>query len=162
MARVTIRIDLGTHGAVGPGKVRLLELIGESGSISAAGRAMGMSYRRAWMLIAGLNQCFREPVVETKLGGSRGGGAALTRLGRDLVGHYRALEAATARVGADRLAAIDTEVARDSSARRARGATAAAIRAAAHSPLMPRRRRRTGASATSAGRPRAVPKKRSR
>ncbi len=160
MARVTIRIDLGPHGAVGPGKVRLLELIGETGSISAAGRTMGMSYRRAWMLIAGMNQCFREPVVETKLGGSRGGGAALTRLGRDLVGHYRALELAAAKVGADRLAAIDTEVARGK--RRARGATAEAIRAAAQSPLMPRRRRRAGATGKSARPPRSRAARRAR
>jgi molybdate transport system regulatory protein len=140
MARVTIRIDLGPRGAVGPGKVRLLELIGESGSISAAGRAMGMSYRRAWLLIDGLNGCFREPVVETQLGGARGGGAALTRLGRDLVTHYRALERAFAKVGASRLAAIDTEVAgaRAPKGRKAHGRAGKAAR----SPLMPPRRHR--------------------
>ena len=68
-ARLTIRIDFGGHGALGPGKVRLPELIGAQGSISAAGRAMGMSYRRAWLLIDSLNQAFREPVVATQHGG---------------------------------------------------------------------------------------------
>jgi len=70
VAKLTIRIDLSDHGAIGPGKIRLLELVGESGSISAAGRAMNMSYRRAWMLIDNLNRCFRSPVVETQLGGT--------------------------------------------------------------------------------------------
>src|SRR5262249_6783746 len=78
MAKVTIRIDLSDRGAIGPGKIRLLELVGESGSISAAGRAMSMSYRRAWLLIDGLNQCFRTPVVETQLGGNCGGCTILT------------------------------------------------------------------------------------
>ena len=73
VARLTIRIDLSDHGAIGPGKIRLLELIGESGSISAAGRAMNMSYRHAWLLIDGVNRCFRVPVVETQLGGARAG-----------------------------------------------------------------------------------------
>ncbi|HYB40349.1 MAG TPA: LysR family transcriptional regulator [Candidatus Methylomirabilis sp.] len=139
MAKVTIRIDLGARAAVGPGKVRLLELIGESGSISAAGRAMGMSYRRAWTLIAGLNQCFRQPVVETRLGGTRGGGAALTRPGRDLVAHYRSLERDTAKVAAGRLAAIDANLA-GRPAPRARGTARSPARGP--SPLMPRRRRR--------------------
>src|SRR5262245_62503633 len=81
MAKLTVRVDLKPGAAVGPGKIRLLELIGESGSISAAGRSMGMSYRRAWTLVAGINRLFREPAVETQLGGTRGGGAALTRFG---------------------------------------------------------------------------------
>lgn len=75
MARLTIRIDLTDHHAIGPGKVKLLELVGESGSISAAGRAMGMSYRRAWTLVDGLNRSFRSLLVTTQPGGARGGGA---------------------------------------------------------------------------------------
>src|SRR5262245_12415982 len=107
MAKVTIRIDLSDRGAIGPGKIRLLELVGESGSISAAGRAMNMSYRRAWLLIDGLNQCFRAPVVETQLGGNRGGGAVLTQLGHDVIARYRAIERAAMKVGAAELAALD-------------------------------------------------------
>src|ERR1700733_1183912 len=69
MVRVTIRIDLSDEDAVGPGKIRLLELIRDTGSISAAGRAMEMSYRRAWLLVEELNGLFRKKVATTKLGG---------------------------------------------------------------------------------------------
>ena len=64
--RLTIRVDFGAHGALGPGKIRLMELIGEKGSITAAGRAMKMSYRRAWLLVDALNRMFREPLIETQ------------------------------------------------------------------------------------------------
>lgn len=87
-----LRIDFGEHGALGPGKVRLMELIAELGSISAAGRAMGMSYRRAWLLVDALNASFREPLVEKQTGGSGGGGAGLTKLGREVVARYRRIE----------------------------------------------------------------------
>lgn len=92
MARLILRVELGGERAIGPGKIQLLELIGELGSIAAAGRAMGMSYRRAWLLVDSLNQCFREPVVSTQLGGRAGGGAGLTPFGNALVEHYRAME----------------------------------------------------------------------
>ncbi|MCC7275737.1 MAG: LysR family transcriptional regulator [Alphaproteobacteria bacterium] len=105
-ARLTLRIDLGEHGALGPGKVRLLELIDGHGSISAAGRAMGMSYRRAWLLVDSLNQTFRDPVVSTQHGGSGGGGAALTAAGRGLVRRYRAMESAAETAAAEHLAAL--------------------------------------------------------
>ena len=75
MSRLTLRIDFDGGRALGPGKVRLLELVGETGSISAAGRAMGMSYRRAWLLVDALNQTFSQPVTETRGGGAGGGGA---------------------------------------------------------------------------------------
>ena len=78
MARLTIRIDLPPAGQIGPGKAKLLELIGETGSISAAGRALDMSYRRAWLLVDAMNHIFKEPVVSTMLGGKAGGGARLT------------------------------------------------------------------------------------
>src|SRR6266852_3785475 len=92
LARLTLRLDFSRDRAVGPGKIRLLELIGPSGSISAAGRAMDMSYRRAWLLIEDLNLTFSHPVVMTQLGGSHGGGATLTPLGTQLIEHYRAME----------------------------------------------------------------------
>jgi molybdate transport system regulatory protein len=93
---LTIRIDFGAFGYLGPGKVALMELISRHGSISAAGKEMGMSYRRAWLLVDEINHIFREPLVETQMGGSGGGGARLTRLGRDVVGRYRAIEGAAA------------------------------------------------------------------
>ena len=92
MAKLTLRVDFGDHGAVGPGKIRLLELIETEGSIAAAGRAMGMSYRRAWLLIDEMNGCFRRPLVQKQLGGNGGGGAALTVFGRQIVKHYRDIE----------------------------------------------------------------------
>jgi molybdate transport system regulatory protein len=92
MAKLTLRIELGEAGAIGPGKIRLLELLQETGSISAAGRAMDMSYRRAWLLIDALNQAFRRPVVATQLGGKNGGGAALTAFGEELIARYRDME----------------------------------------------------------------------
>ena len=95
-AGLTIRIDLGRFGYLGPGKIALMELISKHGSISAAGRRMGMSYRRAWLLVDEINQIFREPLVATQLGGSGGGGARLTQLGREVVAPYRAIEGASA------------------------------------------------------------------
>ncbi len=90
--RLTVRIDFGSDRALGPGKVRLLEAIHKTGSISQAGRSLGMSYRRAWLLVDDLNRCFRQPVVTTQPGGARGGGAALTRFGRELIKKYRSIE----------------------------------------------------------------------
>jgi molybdate transport system regulatory protein len=92
MARLTLRVDLAPFGAVGHGKIRLLEIVDETGSISAAGRTMNMSYRRAWLLIDELNHLFKNPLVRTRLGGSTGGGAELTPFGKSLVRHYRAIE----------------------------------------------------------------------
>src|SRR5215813_2322888 len=106
MAKLTLRVDFHPDGAVGPGKIELLERIDSLGSIAAAGRAMRMSYRRAWELIDSINQCFREPLVSKQLGGTDGGGARLTRLGRDVVQHYRAIEQKAARATAKHLAAI--------------------------------------------------------
>ncbi len=106
-ARLTLRVDLGPEQAIGPGKIKLLETIASTGSISQAGRALGMSYRRAWLLVADLNQCFREPVVAAQTGGSRGGGAALTPFGTQLVAHYRAIEKTAHRAGARHLKQIE-------------------------------------------------------
>jgi molybdate transport system regulatory protein len=93
MPGVSLRLQFSDDRALGPGKVRLLELIGETGSISAAGRAMSMSYRRAWLLVDELNHMFREPVVVSRLGGTSGGGATLTAFGEDVIKRYRAIEA---------------------------------------------------------------------
>jgi len=107
MSGLTIRIVFGEGRAVGPGKIRLLELIGETGSIAAAGRAMAMSYRRAWLLIDELNAMFRHKVVETQMGGTGGGGAHLTDFGRDLVREYRAIESAAGESAAPALRKLD-------------------------------------------------------
>src|SRR5579872_4140240 len=90
--RLTLRVDFGTDQAIGPGKVRLLEAIKRTGSISQAGRALGMSYRRAWLLVDDMNRCFREPVVTAQPGGAQGGGAALTVFGEKVVSKYRTIE----------------------------------------------------------------------
>jgi len=90
--RLTVRVDFGSARALGPGKIRLLEAIGKTGSISQAGRSLDMSYRRAWLLVDDLNHCFREPVVTTQPGGAQGGGAALTPFGLDLIAKYRSIE----------------------------------------------------------------------
>jgi len=92
MASLTIRVDFSRTRGIGPGKIRLLELIAETGSISAAGRAMDMSYRRAWLLLDELNTMFREPVATTAQGGRAGGGARLTPFGKRLVRGYRKME----------------------------------------------------------------------
>lgn len=92
MARLSIRIDLDQDGRLGPGKVLLLERIAECGSISAAGRSMKMSYRRAWDLVADINAAFSRPLVSARMGGRQGGGARLTELGQELVRRYRAIE----------------------------------------------------------------------
>ena len=91
--RLTLRVDLGPGQSIGPGKVRLLDAVAETGSISSAGRKLGMSYRRAWMLIDDLNTSFESKVVSTTLGGKEGGGAKLTAFGLDLVKRYREIEA---------------------------------------------------------------------
>ena len=92
-SRLTLRVDLGSGRALGPGKIRLLEAIEKTGSISQAGRTLGMSYRRAWLLVDDMNNCFRDPVIAAQPGGAHGGGATLTRFGQQLVERYRAIEA---------------------------------------------------------------------
>ena len=87
-----LRLDFGGERSLGPGKVRLLELIDETGSISAAGRALKMSYRQAWLLIDELNRMFREPLVTSQIGGGGGGGAAVTKAGTSVIRLYRGME----------------------------------------------------------------------
>jgi len=103
--RFSVRLDFTPGGRLGPGKVQLLEAIEKTGSISAAGRSMQMSYRRAWLLVDDLNRIFRSPLVEAQPGGAKGGGARLTALGRDIVANYRAVETTA-------LSAAATEIAR--------------------------------------------------
>jgi molybdate transport system regulatory protein len=105
--RLTLRLDFSNGHRLGPGKVRLLEAIDQHGSISAAGRALGMSYRRAWLLVDEINRAFTQPAVAGQTGGNGGGGTALTDWGRELISLYRGLEAASAGAGADGLARID-------------------------------------------------------
>ena len=90
--RLSIRVDLASGARIGPGKVAVLEEIERSGSISAAGRALRMSYRRTWELVEDLNVNLGGPVVATEAGGSGGGGASLTPLGKAVIARYRAIE----------------------------------------------------------------------
>ncbi|MBI3504969.1 MAG: LysR family transcriptional regulator [Proteobacteria bacterium] len=122
MARLTLRVDLGPDQAIGPGKIRLLEAVRDTGSISEAGRSLAMSYRRAWLLVADLNRCFREPVVITQLGGRRGGGAALTAFGRKLVAHYRGIEKEAHAATAKRLRQLEAALQAPSRRKRRSGA----------------------------------------
>jgi molybdate transport system regulatory protein len=90
---LTLRVLAGDFPAMGPGKARLVTLIDSTGSISAAAREMGMSYRRAWQLVDAMNASFAEPLVVTAVGGKRGGGAAVTDFGRRVVDDYHRMEA---------------------------------------------------------------------
>lgn len=99
---LTLRILGRDSPAMGPGRAELIARIDRSGSISAAARAMGMSYRRAWQLVDAINESFREPVVVTAVGGRRGGGAVVTAFGKHLVERYRVMERkASAAIAAD-------------------------------------------------------------
>jgi molybdate transport system regulatory protein len=91
-ARPRFRLQLKHGVAIGPGKAELLERIAELGSISAAGRAMGMGYRTAWLMVGSMNAHFREPLVSSTKGGVNGGGAALTPLGAEVLRRYRTME----------------------------------------------------------------------
>ncbi len=106
MPRLTLRIDFESGSQIGHGKIRLLELIAEHGSISRAAREMKMSYRRAWLLADETNRMFAKPVLETQHGGPGGGFARLTPFGRSVIGHYRAIEGQAAKAGRAHLAAL--------------------------------------------------------
>jgi molybdate transport system regulatory protein len=108
--RLTVRVDFGSDRALGPGKVRLLEAVRDSGSISQAGRSLDMSYRRAWLLIDDMNRCFREPVVAAQPGGAQGGGAALTAFGEELIAKYRAIEAQATAAAKQQLRDLETSL----------------------------------------------------
>lgn len=89
---LTLRVLGPGSPAIGPGKAALITEIAKTGSISAAARAMGMSYRRAWQLVEALNESFVDPVVLTEIGGKRGGGTTVTPFGLELVRRFRAME----------------------------------------------------------------------
>ncbi|HEX3537993.1 MAG TPA: winged helix-turn-helix domain-containing protein [Stellaceae bacterium] len=112
MATLTLRLDFAPGQSIGHGKIRLLEAVREHGSISAAGRSMRMSYRRAWLLIDELNRMFAEPLIETKHGGTAGGGAELTAFGQRVVDRYRSIEANALAAGAKDLADLAAAVGR--------------------------------------------------
>ncbi|MDE2404464.1 MAG: winged helix-turn-helix domain-containing protein [Sphingomonadales bacterium] len=92
--KIKLQILCGDEIAMGPGKADLLDAIAREGSISAAGRAMAMSYRRAWLLVDAMNRCWREPLVHAAPGRSASGGARLTPLGEQVLAQYRALQRA--------------------------------------------------------------------
>ncbi|ABE44413.1 winged helix-turn-helix domain-containing protein [Polaromonas sp. JS666] len=92
--------------AIGPGKVALLEAVAEAGSISAAARQLGMSYRRAWLLIDEVNRALSLPAVNTTAGGARGGGAALTPVGQEIIKRYRSIESRSRAAAADDIDAL--------------------------------------------------------
>ncbi len=104
--RLSIRVDLPGGGRVGPGKIALLEAIGREGSISAGGRALRMSYRRAWALVEDLNAAMGTVLVVATTGGAGGGGARLTPAGTALVAGYRAIERQATALAARQMAAL--------------------------------------------------------
>lgn len=109
---IRFRIDFHDRCSVGIGKITLLEAIARTGSLSQAARDIGMSYRRAWLLIDSMNTDFDTPVISATIGGSGGGGARLTSFGRELVRAYRKLEARLASLTAQHMSAIAGHVAR--------------------------------------------------
>lgn len=112
LTRATLRLYFGAF-VFGPGKADLLEAISAQGSISAAGRAMGMSYKRAWSLVEEMNAAFADPLVESVRGGAHGGGAQLTAAGEAVLAEYRRLIARLLTEGADEVAAIGVRVRSD-------------------------------------------------
>ena len=100
MLKLKAQLYCGDEIAMGPGKAALMETIVREGSISAAARAIGMSYRRAWLLVDAMNRCWAEPLVETAAGGAKGGGARLSETGMAVLARYRAMEATIAQAAA--------------------------------------------------------------
>jgi molybdate transport system regulatory protein len=107
MPRLTLRIDFENGSQIGHGKIRLLELIAQHGSISRAAKQMNMSYRRAWLLADEMNRMFKSPVLETQHGGAGGGAARLTSFGHAVIGHYRAIESQTMKTFGKELAELE-------------------------------------------------------
>ena len=101
-----LRVTLTDDFYLGPGRADLMELIAETGSIAAAGKRMGMSYKRAWSLVQALNDGFGKPLIETSRGGAAQGGAALTPLGAEVLRRYRQMQAATRQAIAEDVAAL--------------------------------------------------------
>jgi len=112
LPRLSVRIDLDAEGRIGPGKVLLLENIRRFGSISAAGRAMDMSYKRAWDLVDEINRVCRQAAVERQTGGKNGGGAVLTPFGISLIARYRKIERDALGAVRKDLQALKTDISR--------------------------------------------------
>lgn len=112
--RVVLRIDFDDERYIGHGRIRLLELIGEHGSIARAAKAMGMSYKRAWYLMDEFNGVFSEPLLERQHGGKGGGSAQLTPFGEEVVRQYRGMEAKALKVFEKPLAFMVARVAKPS------------------------------------------------
>lgn len=110
MVGISLRVDLDPEGRIGPGKIALLEHIEQTGSIAAGGRALGMSYKRAWALVDELNRCFGRAVITTQMGGKAGGGSILTPFGRDVVAHYRAIESKASKAAALHIEALQAAI----------------------------------------------------
>jgi molybdate transport system regulatory protein len=111
---VRFRIDFGEYSSVGPGKISLLEAIRDTGSLSKGARNIGMSYRRAWLLVESLKESFGEPVTVASKGGKTGGGMLVTEFGEALIANYRALEQDFVRMAERRLQLIGAGVVRRS------------------------------------------------
>lgn len=112
LPQLSLRIDLDSEDRIGPGKIELLEQIREHGSISAAGRAMDMSYKRAWDLVEEINRICGHVAVEPQAGGKNGGGAILTPFGEALVTRYRKIERDAARAVRKELQALKSDIGR--------------------------------------------------
>ena len=106
MPKLSVSIVFESGARIGPGKARLLQSIHDTGSISAAAREMGMSYKRAWLLLDSINRAFTVPVVSAASGGSGGGGARLTAFGAEVLERYRRIDERAAAVAVDDLAAL--------------------------------------------------------
>lgn len=108
-------------GAIGPGKIALLEAIDRTGSISAAARSLDMTFRRAWFLVETMNTAFREPVIRTSVGGREGGGAGLTPLGQEVVARYRQTQEEARKAAEPHLRWLDEVLKEDTSGLQATG-----------------------------------------
>lgn len=104
--KLRLRLLFGDDAMLGPGKAELLEHIREAGSIAAAGRAMQMSYKRAWSLVEEMNHAFAAPLVDSTRGGPKGGGAKVTQTGEEVLAQYRALEEVATKAGAVQITAL--------------------------------------------------------
>lgn len=110
MPSLSLRINLDPDGRIGPGKIELLEHIATFGSISAAARRMGMSYKHAWDLVEEMNRIFGKPVIEAHKGGRKGGGAELTQVGLAVVSRFRAIERAALALAEPHITALQAEI----------------------------------------------------
>jgi molybdate transport system regulatory protein len=115
--QLSIRIDLPSGARIGPGKIALLEAIRSAGSISGAARSIGMSYRRAWLLVDELNRTLRQPAVTAETGGQHGGGAMVTAVGEQVVQLYRSIEAHARAASGGEFRAIGKLIRHDKEAR---------------------------------------------